>query len=106
MAKSGYVSGSGSSGYTYKFGVHAAAERTCPAIFLFENVLGVLERPKDDNGRRLEPAVEAWGLSQQKNKSICFQMFRYVSLFYVFHHARRSAVRIYLRPWSLDFENL
>lgn len=78
MAKSGYVSGSGSSGYTYKFGVHAAAERTCPAIFLFENVTGVLDKPKDDNGRRLDSAVEAWSLSQQKqinlfsNVSICF----------------------------------
>ncbi len=34
-------------------------DRTTPAIFLFENVLGVSERSKDDAGNILEPAVEA-----------------------------------------------
>lgn len=34
-------------------------DETTPAIFLFENVVGVSERASDDAGNKLEPAVEA-----------------------------------------------
>lgn len=34
-------------------------DETTPAIFLFENVVGVSERSSDDDGNKLEPAVQA-----------------------------------------------
>lgn len=55
----GLNDGTGSSGSTYKNGVLKAMERTNPAIFIFENVTTVTERPKDKKGRRMESPIEA-----------------------------------------------
>lgn len=46
----GYTDGSGSSGVTYKLGVKRAIEQTNPAIFLFENVVDVANRPRGKDG--------------------------------------------------------
>ena len=55
----GYRDGSGTSGHTYAFGVLKAIEHTRPVLLLYENVLGVSERSKDQNGEWYRPKVEA-----------------------------------------------
>ena len=50
MHSRGYEDGTGSSGYTYKHGVLSALKRLSPAIFLFENVIGVCDRFKTADG--------------------------------------------------------
>ena len=36
-----------------------AAEITCPALILFENVTGVMDTCKDEKGNPMQPQIEA-----------------------------------------------
>ena len=55
-----YATTEGCSGGTYEFGFRTAIERTCPAIALFENTVGVSHGQKDQHGVKYKPKVEAW----------------------------------------------
>ena len=54
----GYKTGKGCSGFTYKNGVVEAIRVTSPAIFIFENVVGVADCPRDTRGNRQDPPVK------------------------------------------------